>query len=53
MSSYIDDKNKTIYVIKEIVEGENKFSNIIGKLILHHIRNYLRNKSEDYHNNGN
>lgn len=28
MSSIIDDKNKTIYVIKESVGGENKVSNI-------------------------
>lgn len=53
MSSHIDDKNKTIYVVKEIVGEENKVSNIIEKLILHHIQNYLRNKSEDYHNDGN
>ena len=38
MSSIIDDKNKTIYVIKESVGGENKVSNIIEKLILKDIK---------------
>lgn len=32
MSSIIDDKNKTIYIIKESVGGENKVSNIIEKV---------------------
>ena len=41
MSSIIDDKNKTIYVIKESVGGENKVSNIIEKLILKDIKNNL------------
>jgi len=42
MSSIIDDKNKTIYVIKESVGGENKVSNIIEKLILNDIQNNVR-----------
>ena len=42
MSSIIDDKNKTIYVIKESVGGENEVSNIIERLILKDIKNNLR-----------
>ena len=45
MSSIIDDKNKTIYVIKESVGGENKVSNIIEKLILKDIKNSLKDES--------
>ena len=41
MSSIIDDKNKTIYVVKESVGGENKVSNIIEKIILKDIKNNL------------
>ena len=33
MSSIIEDKNKTIYVIKDSIGGENKVSNVIEKLI--------------------
>ncbi len=53
MSSIIDDKNKTIYIIKESVGGENKVSNIIEKLILKDIRNYLISKNEVNHYDGN
>ena len=53
MSSVIDDKNKTIYIIKESVGGENKVSNIIEKLILKDIRNYLISKNEVNHYDGN
>ena len=53
MSSIIDDKNKTIYVIKESVGGENKVSNIIEKLILKDIKNNLRSKEEVNHYDGN
>lgn len=53
MSSIIDDKNKTIYIIKESVGGENKVSNIIEKLILKDIKNYLISKNEVSHYDGN
>ena len=53
MSSIIDDKNKTIYVIKESVVGENKVSNIIEKLILKDIKNNLNSKEEVNHYDGN
>ena len=53
MSSIIDDKNKTIYVIKESVGGENKVSNIIEKLILQDIKNNLTSKEEVNHYDGN
>ena len=53
MSSIIDDKSKTIYVIKESVGGENKVSNIIEKLILKDIKNNLRSKEEVNHYDGN
>ena len=53
MSSIIDDKNKTIYVIKESVGGENKVSNIIEKLILKDIKNNLTSEEEVNHYNGN
>lgn len=53
MSSIIDDKNKTIYIIKEFVGGENKVSNIIEKLILKDIKNYLISKNEVNHYDGN
>lgn len=43
MLSFIDDKNKTIYVIKESVGGESNVINIIEKLILNDI---LRSKEE-------
>ena len=46
MPSIIDDKNKTIYVIKESVGGENNVSNIIEKLILKNIKNNLTSKEE-------
>ncbi len=46
MSSIIDDKAKTIYVIKESVGEENNVSNIIKKLILNDI---LRSKEEANH----
>ncbi|MBO5223934.1 MAG: hypothetical protein J6C23_05425 [Clostridia bacterium] len=49
----IDDKNKTIYVIKESVGGENKVSNIIEKLILKDIKNNLTSKEEVNHYDGN
>lgn len=49
MSSIIDDKNKTIYVIKESVGGENKVFNIIEKLILKDIKNNLTSKEEVNH----
>ena len=52
-SSIIDDKNKTIYVIKESVGGENKVSNIIEKLILKDIKNNLTSKEEVNHYDGN
>ena len=45
MSSIIDDKKNTIYVIKESVGGENKVSNIIEKLILKDIKNSLKDES--------
>ena len=53
MSSIIDDKSKTIYVIKESVGGENKVSNIIEKLILTDIKNNLISKEEVNHYDGN
>lgn len=53
MSSIIDDKNKTIYVIKESVGGKNKASNIIEKLILKDIKNNLTSKEEVNHYDGN
>ena len=53
MSSIIDDKNKTIYIIKESVGGENKVSNIIEKLILKDIKNYLISKNDVNHYDGN
>lgn len=53
MSSIIDDKNKTIYVIKESVGGENKVSNIIEKLILKDIKNNLRDDKEVIRYDGN
>ena len=53
MSSIIDDKNKTIYVIKESVGGENKVSNIIEKLILNDIQNNVRDDKEVNHYDGN
>ena len=53
MSSIIDEKNKTIYVIKESVRGENKVSNIIEKLILKDIKNNLISKEEVNHYDGN
>ena len=53
MSSIIDDKNKTIYIIKESVGGEKKVSNIIEKLILKDIKNYLISKNEVNHYDGN
>ena len=53
MSSIIDDKNKTIYVIKESVGGENKVSNIIEKLILKDIKNNLIRQEEVNHYDGN
>ena len=53
MSSIIDDKNETIYVIKESVGGENKVSNIIEKLILKDIKNNLISKEEVNHYDGN
>ena len=53
MSSIIDDKNKTIYVIKESVGGENKVSNIIEKLILKDIKNikerFFINDNKSFH----
>ena len=49
MSSIIDDKHKTIYVIKESVGGENKVFNIIEKLILKDIKNNLRDNKEVNH----
>ena len=49
MSSIMDDKNKTIYVIKESVGGENKVSNIIEKLILKDIKNDFSIKEEVNH----
>lgn len=52
MSSIIDDKNKTIYVIKESVGGENKVSNIIEKLILNDIYNTVRDDKEVNHYDG-
>ena len=53
MSSIIDDKNQTIYMIKESVGGENKVSNIIEKLILKDIKNNLTSKEEVNHYDGN
>lgn len=53
MSSIIDDKNKTIYVIKEFVGGEDKVHSIIEKLILKDIKNNLRSKEEVDHYDGN
>ena len=53
MSSIIDDKSKTIYVIKESVGGENKVSNIIEKLILNDIQNNVRDDKEVNHYDGN
>ena len=53
MSSIIDENNKTIYVIKESVEGENKDSNIIEKLILKNIKNNLTSKEEVNNYDGN
>ena len=53
MSSIIDDKNKTIYVIKESVGGGSKVSNIIEKLILKDIKNNLTSKEEVNHYDGN
>ena len=53
MSSIIDDKNKTIYVIKESVGGENKVFNIIEKLILKDIKNNFTSKEEVNHYDGN
>ena len=53
MSSIIDDKSKTIYVIKESVGGENKVSNIIEKLILKDIKNNLIRQEEVNHYDGN
>lgn len=53
MSSIIDDNNKTIYMIKESVGGENKVSNIIEKLILRDIKNNLTSKEEVNHYDGN
>ncbi len=50
MSSIIDDNNKTIYVIKESVGGENNVLNIIEKLIL---KSILRSKEEVNHYDGN
>lgn len=44
-------KNKTIYVTKESVEGENKVSNIIEKIILNNIKNNLRSKEYAIHYN--
>lgn len=46
MSSIIDDKNKTIYVIKESVGGEIKVSIIIEKIILKDIKNNVISKEE-------
>ena len=53
MSSIIDDKNKTIYVIKESIGGENKVSNVIEKLILKDIKNNLIRQEEVNHYDGN
>ena len=53
MSSIIDDNNKTIYMIKESVGGENKVSNIIEKLILRDIKNNLTSKEEVNQYDGN
>ena len=53
MSSIIDDKSKSIYVIKESVGGENKVSNIIEKLILKDIKNNLTVKEKINHYAGN
>ncbi len=50
MSSIIDDKTKTIYVIKESVGGESNVPNIIEKLILNDI---LRSKEEVNHYDSN
>lgn len=52
ISSIIDDKNKTIYVIKESAGGENKVSNIIEKLILKDIKNNLIDDKEVNHYDG-
>ncbi len=50
MSSIIDDKTKTIYVIKESVGGESNVPNIIKKLILNDI---LKSKERVNHYDGN
>ena len=49
----VKGENKTIYVIKESVGGENKVSNIIEKLILKDIKNNLTSKEEVNHYDGN
>ena len=53
MSSIIDDKNKTIYVIKESIVESNKVSNVVEKLILKDIKNNLTSKEEVNHYDGN
>lgn len=52
MSSIIDDKNKTIYVIKKSIVESNKVSNVVEKLILKDIKNNLRDDKEVNHYDG-
>ena len=53
ISSIIDNKKHTIYIIKESIIEKNKIFNIIEKLILKDIKNNLNIKDESNHYDGN
>ena len=53
ISSIIDNKKHTIYIIKESIIEKNKIFNIIENLILKDIKNNLNIKDESNHYDGN
>ena len=53
ISSIIDNKKHTIYIIKESIIEKNKIFNIIENLILKDIKNNLNIKDEINHYDGN
>lgn len=53
ISSIIDNKKHTVYIIKESIIEKNKIFNIIENLILKDIKNNLNIKDEINHYDGN
>ncbi len=53
ISSIIDNKKHTVYIIKESIIEKNKIFNIIENLILKDIKNNLNIKDESNHYDGN